>query len=231
MPAPELSGRRPLKSRDMPFFRNLAAWLARSGVTPNGISFMTIVFSAIAGAALAGTALADGWVFRLLWLVAAACIQLRLIGNLLDGMVAIEGQKGGPVGELWNEAPDRLSDALTLIGAGFAAGSDPLLGFSAALVAVLVAYVRALGASVGAGQIFIGPQAKQQRMAVVTGASVASAVIPDYSGWLIWAALTVVIAGGLITVWRRLSRIAVWLRDDQEALTTSAERDPGPVRS
>ncbi|HEY5753750.1 MAG TPA: CDP-alcohol phosphatidyltransferase family protein [Chthoniobacterales bacterium] len=231
MRPPELSGRRPLKSRDMPFFKNLAAWLARSGVTPNGISCMTIVFSAIAGAAFAGTAFTDGWVFRFLWLVGAVCIQLRLMGNLLDGMVAIEGKKGGPVGELWNEAPDRLSDALTLIGAGFAAGSDPFLGFSAALVAVLVAYVRALGASVGAGQIFIGPQAKQQRMAVVTAASVASAVVPDYSKWLICAALTVVTAGGLITVWRRLARIAIWLRDDQEALSTSARHDRGPVRS
>lgn len=221
MPPLDLSGRRPLKSRDVPFFKNLAAWLAGSGVTPNGISFMTIVFSAVAGAALAGTTFADGWLFRLLWLVAAAGIQLRLLGNLLDGMVAVEGKKGGSIGELWNEAPDRLSDALTLIGAGFAAGAHPLMGFGAALVAVLVAYVRALGVSVGAGQIFIGPQAKQQRMAVITGASVASSALPAYSKWFIWAALTVVILGGLITIWRRLSRIAGWLRHNRGPATSS----------
>lgn len=231
MPSPELPGRRPLKSRDVPFFKNFAAWLARGGVTPNGISFMTIVFSAIAGAALAGTALVDGWATRVLWLVAAAGIQLRLIGNLLDGMVAVEGKKGGPVGELWNEAPDRLSDALTLIGAGFAAGSEPLLGFGAALVAVLVAYVRALGASVGAGQIFIGPQAKQQRMAVVTGASVASALFPEYSKWFIWVALAVVIVGGLITIWRRLSLAAAWLRENKKPVGNPVERDQRPMLS
>ena len=164
----ETSGRRPLKTRDWPFFKSLAAWLARNGATPNGISFMSIVFGCLAGAAFAATSHFEGWALRACWLAAAACIQLRLIANLLDGMVAVEGRKGGPVGDLWNEAPDRVSDAAIFIGAGYAVGSEPLLGFGAALVAVFVAYVRALGASVGAGQIFLGPMAKQQRMFVMT---------------------------------------------------------------
>jgi phosphatidylglycerophosphate synthase len=156
---------------------------------------------------------------RVWWVVAAACIQARLIANLLDGMVAVEGRRGGPTGDLWNEAPDRVSDVATLIGAGYAAGSDPLLGFGAALMAVFVAYVRALGASVGAGQIFLGPQAKPQRMAVLTIACVVSAVFPTYPALtgtppspLIALALFVVIVGGAITAWRRLTRIAAHLR-------------------
>jgi phosphatidylglycerophosphate synthase len=216
----ETSGRRPLKTRDWPFFKNLAAWLAHSGATPNAISFMSIVFGCMAGVALAATAHVDGWAVRACWLAAAACVQLRLIANLLDGMVAVEGRKGGPVGDLWNEAPDRVSDAAIFIGAGFAAGSDPLHGFGAALVAVFVAYVRALGASVGVGQIFLGPQAKQQRMAVTTGACVLSAAFPSMA-WagagqpitIIKIALAVVIVGGVITAWRRLARIAKLLRE------------------
>src|SRR5882757_2457490 len=152
----ETSGRRPLKTRDWPFFKNLAAWLARVGATPNGISFASIIFGCAAGAALAATSHTDGWAQRGCALAAAAFIQLRLIANLLDGMVAVEGRKGGPTGELWNEAPDRVSDTAIFIGAGYAVGSSPLLGVGAALVAVFVAYVRALGASVGAGQIFLG---------------------------------------------------------------------------
>src|SRR4051794_3408290 len=151
----EPSGRRPLKTRDWPFFKNLAARLARSGATPNGISFASMIFGGGAGAALAATAAVGEWPSRACWLAAAVFIQLRLIANLLDGMVAVEGRKGGPVGDLWNEAPDRVSDAAIFIGAGYAAGSSPLLGFGAAVVAVFVAYVRALGASVGVGQIFL----------------------------------------------------------------------------
>ena len=215
----EPAGRRPLKSRDLPFFKNLASRLARGGATPNAISFTSIVCGCCAGAALAATAHFDDWLLRACWLAAAAGIQLRLIANLLDGMVAVEGRKGGPVGDLWNEAPDRVSDAAIFIGAGFAAGSLPVLGFAAALVAVFVAYVRALGASVGAGQCFLGPQAKPQRMALMTGVCVLSSALPTYSTLsgpqplpALAMALWVVIAGGIVTAWRRLAFIADFLR-------------------
>jgi phosphatidylglycerophosphate synthase len=215
----ETSGRRPLKTRDWPVFKNLAALLARSGATPNIISFSSIVFGCLAGAALAATSHVTGWAARGCWLAVAACVQLRLIANLLDGMVAVEGRKGGPVGDLWNEAPDRVSDAAIFIGAGYAAGSCPLLGFAAALVAVFVAYIRALGASVGVGQIFLGPAAKQQRMALMTFIAVLSALLPEgvtvgLPGMdsPISIILIVIIVLGLYTAWRRLLRIATLLR-------------------
>jgi phosphatidylglycerophosphate synthase len=215
MPA-EPTGRRPLKSRELPFFQNLATWLARSGVTPNAISFLSIVFGCCAGAVLRGTAHCEGGLRAAHWLAAAAFIQLRLIANLLDGMVAVEGRKGGPTGDLWNEAPDRVSDVAIFIGAGYAAGSTPLLGFAAALVAVFVAYVRALGASVGAGQCFLGPQAKPHRMAVMTGACVLGAMLPPLQFAMpiavIVAALWTVIVGGVITSWRRLAYVADFLK-------------------
>ncbi len=220
----EPTGRRPLKSRDLPFFKNLAAMLARAGVTPNGISFASIVCGCCAGAALAATANSEGWLLRACWLGAALGIQLRLIANLLDGMVAVEGRKGGPTGDLWNEAPDRISDAAIFIGAGHAAGGSPVLGFAAALVAVFVAYVRALGASVGAGQCFLGPQAKPHRMALMTGVCVLSAVVPVYPTAIgqqplpaVALALWIVIAGGIVTAWRRLSFIAGFLRKKSRA--------------
>jgi phosphatidylglycerophosphate synthase len=222
MPTSDPAGRRPLKSRDLPVFKDFAAWLAEHDATPNSISFFSIVFAGAAGAFLAATAHADGWVQRLCWLAAAAGIQLRLAANLLDGMVAVEGRKGGPTGDLWNEAPDRVADAFIFIGAGCAAGSQPVMGFAAALVAVFVAYVRALGASVGAGQIFLGPQAKQHRMAVMTATCVLLAIYPASlvamlpSGSFILLALLIVIAGGLLTAARRLKRIAEYLRPKQQ---------------
>jgi phosphatidylglycerophosphate synthase len=218
----ETTARRPLKTREWPVFKNLGAWLARAGATPNAISFASIVCGCLAGAALAATSQAAGWRLPGCWLTSAACIQLRLMANLLDGMVAVEGRKGGPVGDLWNEAPDRVSDAAIFIGAGYALGSEPLLGYGAALVALFVAYLRALGASVGVGQIFLGPQAKQQRMAVMTVACLLSAVFPrDAWGFMaggpsrsvIQLALWIVIGGGVITAGRRLVRIGALLRE------------------
>lgn len=213
-------GRRPLKSRDQPIFKHLATALAGAGVAPNVISLFSIVFGAAAGVSLAATSCASGLAQRGCWLAAAVFIQLRLIANLLDGMVAVEGRRGGATGDLWNEAPDRVADAAIFIGAGFAAGSTPLLGFGAALLAVFVAYVRALGASVGAGQIFIGPMAKQHRMFVLTVLSLAAAAFPHAvttalgspADTAVSLALVLVVAGCIVTAIRRLLRIADFLR-------------------
>ena len=213
------ASRRPLASRDIPLFRALAAGLARAGISPNAISFSSVVFAFGAAFAFAMTPHCTGWSLRLHWLIAAGCIQLRLIANMLDGMVAVEGGTGGPTGELWNEAPDRVADTAIFIGAGFAAGGGAMLGFGAALAAVFVAYVRALGASVGAGQIFIGPQAKPHRMFVLTLVAIVMAVVPEIHSRvgieplpLMEVALWFVIAGCVVTAWRRIARIAAFLR-------------------
>ena len=215
----ETAGRRPLQSRNLAIFKWLASTLARAGVTPNAISFSSMVFAGLAGVALVGTGYSEGWATRGCWLLAAAGIQLRLIANLIDGMVAVEGRKGGPTGDLWNEAPDRVSDAAIFIGAGYAVTSVPSLGFGAALMAVFVAYVRALGASVGAGQCFLGPQAKPQRMALMTAVCVLYAVAP--AAWMslgsehltvIRLALAIVILGGTVTAWRRFQWIVAFLK-------------------
>jgi phosphatidylglycerophosphate synthase len=160
-------------------------------------------------------------------LAGALLIQLRLLANMLDGMVAIEGGKASPVGELYNEVPDRVSDVATLIGAGYAAGGDPTLGYLAACVALFTAYVRAMGKAAGANQEFGGPMAKQQRMFIVTVIAVYCAVVPDnwHPVWtlspspgepglgpgLMAAALVLIILGGIVTVIRRLFRIAATL--------------------
>lgn len=212
----EAPNRRPIRSRTWSVFRNAAARLASAGVTPNAISLASIVFGVAAGAALAATSRAEGeTVVRLLWLAGALLVQLRLICNLLDGLVAVEGGKQTPGGELYNEAPDRIADTAVLIGGGCAAGGSPALGAAAALVAMFVAYVRALGASTGVGQVFTGPMAKPHRMAIVTAIAMISSAAPRVSIdfgridlGLISIALVVVIVGGLVTAGRRLREIA-----------------------
>ncbi len=223
--SPEQSGRRPLKSRQWRVFQKLAGALANSGVTPNAISVSSVAFAVAAGACLALTTwIEEPLVRRIVWLLSGVMIQFRLIANLMDGMVAIEGGKKSAVGDLYNEVPDRLSDPAILIGAGFAWGSCPMLGLTAALVAVFVAYVRAIGASVGVGQVFLGPFAKQQRMAVMTLVCIASAIFP--MSWqpihaatgsgICGGALLVIIGGGIVTAVRRMNHIARLMRERQE---------------
>ena len=206
--------RRPLASRSTAWARAASSFLVRRGASPNGVSVAGLVFGCCAGAAFVATQRAPG-AERWLFLAAAAAIQLRLLCNLLDGMVAIEGGRRSPVGELYNEAPDRISDAVTLVGAGYAAGATPFLGWAAACVAVWVAYVRALARTAGAPNDFCGPMAKPHRMALMTAAAAYVAVAPE--AWQpafspIDGALAVVVVLGLLTSARRLARAGRFLR-------------------
>jgi hypothetical protein len=79
---------------------------------------------------------------------------------------------------------------------------------------VLTAYVRVFGGSVGLAQDFCGPMAKQQRMAVLTGACIISAieVALHQLPFVMFIALLVVLLGALITAARRTLRIARLLK-------------------
>ncbi len=219
-PAYEPVERRPISSREVAVFQRFAAWMVRRGVSPNGISVSSMIFGSAAGAALAFTPLAEGWSLRWLWLAAALGMQLRLLANLFDGMVAIESGRASPVGELYNEAPDRVSDTAIFIGAGYAVGSCWSLGYLAAVAAMFVAYVRALGVTAGASQHFTGPMAKPQRMFVMTSAAVYCGLAPlgwqpvhQATGWSVMAAvLFLVVAGCVVTAASRLLRIAREIR-------------------
>jgi phosphatidylglycerophosphate synthase len=215
-----MTERRPLASRNLEIIQRAAAWLVSREVSANAISLASIGFAALASLCLLGTAWTDGLQARVLFLLAAGFVQLRLLANLLDGMVAVGSGKASPVGELYNEVPDRVADAMILIGAGFAAGGTPVLGYVAALLAVFVAYVRALGSSLGATALFVGPMAKPQRMATITAACVYSACVP--SSWpggfasdrfgAVNIALGLLVVGCAVTAVRRLRRIAAQLR-------------------
>jgi len=135
-------------------------------------------------------------------MVAIVGMQLRLLSNLFDGMVAIEGGYRTPSGEVFNDAPDRASDLLILVPAGYAAGW-PELGWLAGVFAVLTAYVRILGGSLGLKQRFSGPMAKQHRMAILSGACLIALI--DRRALIV--ALVVITVGCVITVFSRLFQI------------------------
>jgi phosphatidylglycerophosphate synthase len=188
--------RRPLTSRNSAWAARLASWAVAKGFTPNQISQASMGFAAL-GLLLYWLS-SSGGVLQILWLIlAAATLQARLICNLIDGMVAIEGGKGAKDGPFWNEAPDRASDFLFFAGAGLAAG-NPALGLAAAALAIFAAYIRELGRAEGFPPDFSGPLAKPQRMAVLTAGTVLAAFYA--SEWTLTATLWIVAVGTAATV-------------------------------
>jgi len=201
-----MTDRRPLTSRDSRWARTAAARLSARGVAPNRISQASVGFAALACAAFWGAG--EGVAPAVLLVVGALCVQGRLVCNLLDGMVAVEGGLSTPDGPFWNEAPDRLADPLILGGFGLAA-LHPALGLLAASLAIATAYLREFGRAEGLPSDYSGPMAKPHRMAAVTLGAIAGAVevLTLGSTHALTLALWLIVIGTAATIWRRSATI------------------------
>lgn len=199
--------RRPLASRKHPLAQRIAAMLAQKRcISPNQISLLSMVFAAI------GAGLLAFFPHPISFVIAAIMAQMRLLCNLLDGMVAIEGAWKTPSGELFNELPDRVSDTLFLLALGCAA-QMLWLGVIAAFLALTTAYIRVLGGSFGLAQSFRGPFAKPHRMAMFTIACLLAAVFAYWNKALVplQIALWFIALGSALTCYLRVQDIAIAL--------------------
>jgi phosphatidylglycerophosphate synthase len=207
--------RRPIPQRESGWARAIAGRLAGIGIRPNQVSVFSVVVSAGAFAALvfAGGAATAG-VSAALFLAAVVLMEARLLCNLFDGMLAMEHGLKSPGGVLFNDVPDRISDALVLVGLGYAIqswGWASDVGWLAALLAVGTAYVRLLGGASGVAQDFGGPMAKQLRVHVAAITSLGAAVSALFDGptdQILLGGLVLVAAGALATNGARLLRIS-----------------------
>jgi phosphatidylglycerophosphate synthase len=212
------ANRRELKFRNKKWVNQVAAYISRKHITPNQISIASVFFAVLAGASFAGFGMTR---HVGLLLLAAVMIQLRLLCNLFDGLVAIEGGKSTPAGELFNDVPDRIADVIILVTLGYAVNDmnyAVVLGWLAAVLSVMTAYIRTLGASLDAPISFTGPMAKQHRMALVTLACLLTIVeVYVFASWYsLYVALCLLVLGTLITVYRRVRLIYQFLEKDHD---------------
>lgn len=197
--------RRPIKSRDANWAQKSAALLAQAGISPNTISIASVVFSAIAGGLFIHVSTGGDPLWLLL---AGGCVGIRLICNLLDGMVAVEHQKASKLGDLFNDIPDRVADVMILAPVGFLAGGDALwlsLAWGAACLALLTAYLRFLAGTLIQRQNFCGPLDKKGRMLVVIAACLLSLHFP--CPLIFQITISVLILGTAVTFLRRLKSL------------------------
>ncbi len=196
--------RRPLATRSARWAKWLAGVLVKSNISPNQISILSIL-PALAGAWILACRASplSPWLLVLVVL----CIQLRLLANMLDGMVAIEGGKQSSVGILYNEIPDRIADSLFIVALGYAIAL-PWLGWLGALLAAKTAYIRVLGGANGLNQSFSGPMAKQHRMFVMSLGCLLGAAELYFNGslnTLVMTAYVIAIGAGITCITRTLA--------------------------
>jgi phosphatidylglycerophosphate synthase len=224
--------RRPISQRSRGWAKWLTATLVKANVAPNVISFTSVVWASLAGLCFYGIAIATNAGDRVMLCIGAALFcQLRLLANMMDGMVAVEAGKASKDGMIWNELPDRFADIAVLVGAGYAVAhlhlADASLGWAAAVAAVMTAYVREVGHTAGAPADFSGPMAKPHRMFVMTMAALLSIFDHqmgplinvlltgqrgiDGAGAFIALGLWIVVIGATLTALNRARRALVFL--------------------
>lgn len=216
--------RRAIPQRSQRWAVRTADALAAAKLTPNSISVLSVVVATVAAVALAASGFTEGGVRVGFLLVAAVGMPLRLLLNMLDGMLAVEHDMRSPTGELFNELPDRIADVVVITAAGFATaglmvyrGWDVGVGLAVvgAVLALLTAYVRTLGASCGVGNFFNGTMAKPIRMWILVVGCLLT-LVEMALGWptgIVFAvALAIVALGSLETVITRLRHITAALK-------------------
>ncbi len=210
----DTSARRPLKSRATSWAQGLALLLLKMRATPNAVSVFSLVFALAAATLILSTSCCPQGTW--LWLIAAVFIQLRLLCNLMDGMLAVEGGLGTADGDLYNEMPDRLADVALLAATGYASSHPQgvLLGWIAACGALLTAYIRMHGATLTKHHDFRGPLAKPQRMAILTGLCLLMPIASHlgHPDRLHFWTLLVLVVGIWLTVALRLIHLSRTLR-------------------
>jgi|APTNR8051073442_1049403.scaffolds.fasta_scaffold00339_2 phosphatidylglycerophosphate synthase len=209
--------RRPIPQRNHEWAKIVTANLVQNGIRPNWISAAGMGFAGLCGLFFVLAGQNFGFLRSLCLLFAGLSILARLLCNMFDGMVAVEGGLGEKDGPIWNEVPDRVADVLILVGAGFAADATQsggaYLGWISAILAIMTAYVREIGTRLGMAADFSGPFAKPQRMWVIGAACVVGMIEAFLSGHMLSMkiALWIVMVGTFATLFRRLIRLRSFL--------------------
>jgi phosphatidylglycerophosphate synthase len=207
----ESTSRRPIAATFRQTADAATRFCVRHGIHPDAISYLSVIAALIAAICFwkSGTS-------RWLLIIAPLFCYLRLWFNMLDGMVAFEAGKASRRGEILNDLPDRVSDIVIFVGVAHSGLMNPLIGYWAAIFAVLTPYVGLFGQALGVQREFGGIMSKPWRMvALHVGAWLTFFLAPQPSPTFTifdWTCL-VVIAGCVETIVVRLKRIIAALQD------------------
>jgi CDP-diacylglycerol---glycerol-3-phosphate 3-phosphatidyltransferase len=188
------------KPRWQQALRPVVAFCVRNKVQPD-----TFTYGALALSGLAAFALLQAGSNRLwLWIV-PACVLVRLLLNLLDGLVARDLGLADQWGEVKNEFGDRIADTAIFLGLAFGGYSDARLSALALALILCASYLGILGKVVSGSRIYGGVFGKGDRMislAAFTFYPLFSGNLASYNWYLLFAA-----AAAGVTIIQRLGMI------------------------
>ena len=189
--------------------RLAALSLLRMGVAGEVIAISGMIFGIVAGVCFLFTSETERP--SLFWLLALACCVLRILALRIEGFMRVSSPENLE-DDYQQELPERVSDAVTLIGFGFAAQSSPWLGLASALAAIFSAYMRSVGVNRGATQkeAASGPMTRVHRLLLLSLTSILMITgigTFDFQSPLPVIAMWIIFFGCIATVFIRWLRI------------------------
>jgi archaetidylinositol phosphate synthase len=188
------------KSKWQQALRPFVAFCIKKRIHPDAFTYGALVLSFVAAFAFLKAGAHRAW----LWLV-LPCVLVRLLLNLMDGLVARELGLADAWGEVKNEFGDRIADAAIFLGLGFGGFVDTRLAALALAFILCVSYLGILGKVIGGDRVYGGLFGKGDRMISLA----AFTLYPLFSGNLAsfdWYLAFAVLAAA-VTVVQRLRRI------------------------
>lgn len=191
--------------RRLQLTRRFTLLLMGLGISSEAVAIIGMLLGILAGASFMTTG--ESINPTLFWSLGLTFCVLRILCIRLDTILQSAPSRQSVEELFFNELPERVSDAVTLIGFGFAIESSPWLGLGAALSAIFSAYIRSIAFSRGAGRksASSGPMTRIHRLMLLSLTSIFmifevpsdhfTTSIPQIALWVIifGCALTVVI--------------------------------------
>jgi phosphatidylglycerophosphate synthase len=188
------------KSKWQQALRPIVVFCASKRIHPDVFTYGAQLLSLIAGWAFFTTGTNRLW----LWL-AIPCLLLRLLFNLMDGLLAREIGLADRWGEVKNEFGDRIADLIIFTGLAFGGYADArLVGLVLALV-LCISYLGILGKALGGPRVYGGLFGKGDRMISLALFSFYPLFSANLKSYDLYLGLAILAAS--ITIFQRLRSI------------------------
>jgi CDP-diacylglycerol--glycerol-3-phosphate 3-phosphatidyltransferase len=148
-----------LKSKFQNLLRPLANALVSWGITANFVTISAFFISLLVGFAIYKFLPAN----KLVFLILPVSLFIRMALNAIDGMIAREHGQKTPLGAIFNELGDVLSDAVIYAPFLVVIQTNVYLAITVISLSIISETVGIMGIQIGANRRYDGPMGKSDR--------------------------------------------------------------------
>jgi len=197
-----------LRSRSHALTEPLAALATAAGASPNQISILSMIFALVAGGFYYVSFSRTAYLYP-----AALFLLLNAVFDAVDGAVARKEGRAEARGDFLDHVIDRYADMAILSGIVFAGYVSEGVGILAVMGVLLTSYLGTQAQALSLGRLYGGVMGRADRLVIILGATVATALFPsDLAGLSIlgWAVVLITVASHatalqrIALIWRRL---------------------------